>query len=59
MQRKLTQRLAMLLLGSIAAVSMSAFAAPVGPSKTGAQQQKVDKAYCEQHPTDPRCKDVK
>jgi hypothetical protein len=59
MQRKLTQFLALLLTTGFVAFAASALAAPTDVGKGTAQQQKVDKAYCEQHPTDPRCKDVK
>lgn len=61
MQRMINQFLGLLLFGSFVALGLTALAAALGTDKVGAQQQQqtVDKAYCKQHPTDPRCKNIK
>jgi hypothetical protein len=60
MQRIINQFLGLLLFASFAALGLSALAAALNTDKVGAQQrqQTVDKAYCKQHPTDPRCKNI-
>ncbi len=61
MQRMINQFLGLLLVASFVALALAALAAPLSTDKAGVQQQqqKVDKAYCKQYPSDPRCKDLK
>lgn len=61
MQRMINRFLGLLLVASFVALALTVLAAPLSAEKPGAQQQqqKVDKAYCKQHPSDPRCKDLK